>query len=114
MTDNRDDAEFLDGDTLGEEIGDDALPGTRDYPPDRPWGVDDPTGDDIDDDVAARDRRLDHQARDRDPIALVAEGSSEGLADDEQQEIAQAVDAADGDVSPEEGALHIIDDDDGG
>jgi hypothetical protein len=114
MTDNRDDAEFLDGDALGEEIGDDSLPGTRDYPPDRPWGADDPTADDIDDDVATRDKRLDHQAGHRDAFTLVADGSSEGLADDESQEIAAAVDATDGDVSPEEGALHILDDDEVG
>ena len=59
-------------------------------------------------------RRLDHQARHRDAFALVADGSSEGLADEESQEIAAAVDAPDGDLSPEEGALHIIDDDEVG
>ena len=45
MTDNRDDAEFLDGDALGEEVGDEELPGTEGFPPDRPWGVEDPTRD---------------------------------------------------------------------
>jgi len=109
MTDSRDDAEFVDGEVLGEEVGDDGLPGTTGFPPDRSWGVEDPTRD-VGDDVATRDlrRAVDppaHGAR----FALVADGSSEGLMDDEAQEIASAVEAAEGDLSPEEGALHIVD-----
>ena len=110
MSDNRDDAEFLDGAALGEEVGDERLPGTENFPPDRPWGVEDPTrDDDVDDDMETRDRRMDHDrphpAR---SFSLVADGSSEGLMNDESQEIAFAVDATEGDLSPEEGALHIV------
>ena len=109
MTDNRDDAEFLDGDALGEEVGDEALPGTEGFPPDRPWGIEDPTRD-VSDDVATRDRRRSiGSRRDAERFTLVAEGSSEGLMDDEAQEIASAVDATEGDLSPEEGAMHIVD-----
>ncbi len=116
MTDNRDDAEFLDGDALGEEVGDEGLPGTEGFPPDRPWGVEDSTRD-VSDDVATRELRRSvgsHRngegfALVAEGFALVAEGSSEGLMDDEAQEIASAVDATEGDLSPEEGALHIVD-----
>jgi hypothetical protein len=109
MTDNRDDAEFLDGDALGEEVGDQPLPGAADFPPDRPWGVEDPTSDDVDDDVATRELRMDHERpHSGQSFALVADGSSEGLMNDESQEIASAVDATEADLSPEEGALHIV------
>ena len=109
MTDNRDDAEFLDGDALGEEVGDQGLPGTEGFPPDQPWGVEDPTGDDVDDDVATRDRRLEHTRRNAaTSFALVNAGSSEGLMNDEAQEIASTVDASEGDLSPEDSAMHIV------
>ncbi|MGZ4701498.1 MAG: hypothetical protein ACXV3B_00160 [Ilumatobacteraceae bacterium] len=109
MTDNRDDAEFLDGDALGEEVGDEGLPGTEGFPPDRPWGVEDSTRE-VSDDMATRDlRRSVGSHGNGDRFALVAEGSTEGLMNDEAQEIAAAVDVAEGDLSPEEGALHIVD-----
>jgi hypothetical protein len=114
MTDNRDDFEFLDGDALGEEVGDDALPGTADFPPDRALGVEDPTIDEVDDDVETRDLRIAQEATERETrIALVEERSLEGLADDEAQEIGSAVDVNEGDLSPEERALHIVEDSDG-
>jgi hypothetical protein len=107
VTDSRDDAEFLDGDALGEEPGDEQLPGTEGFPPERPLGVDDPSRE-SDDDFATRELRRDvgseHPA---DTFVLVDPESSEGLMDTESQEIASAVDAADTDVSPEEAALHI-------
>ena len=107
MTDNRDDAEFLDGDALGEEIGDEALPGTEDFPPDRAQGVDDPTRS-VSDDFATRELRRDVESHDSpSPFSLVAPDGAQGLSDGESQEIADAVDAGDG-VSPEESALHII------
>ena len=110
MSQNRDDAEFLDGAALGEEVGDDRLPGTENFPPDRPWGVEDPTRDDgVDDDMATRGLRMDHERpRSARSFALVADGSSEGLMNDESQEIALAIDATEGDLSPEESALHIV------
>lgn len=109
MTDSRDDAEFMDGDVLGEEVGDDGLPGTADFPPDRPWGVEDPTRD-VGDDVATRElrRSSDSPRAASSSFALVDEGSSEGMADDESQEIASAVNANEGDLSAEEDAVHIV------
>src|SRR3954447_6299491 len=109
MTDDRDDAEFLDGDVLGEEVGDDAMPGEAQFPPDMALGVDDPSLD-VDDDVATRDLRADASEAGTEPaIALVDDGAPDGLADDEAQEIATAVDITDGDIAPEESALHIVD-----
>ncbi len=109
MTDNRDDAEFLDGDALGEEVGDQGLPGTDGFPPDLPWGVEDPTGDDVDDDLAAREERIDHTRHTASTsFSLVNVGSSEGLMNDESQEIASTVDAIESDLSPEDGAMHIV------
>ncbi|MGZ4673773.1 MAG: hypothetical protein ACXV8K_14015, partial [Ilumatobacteraceae bacterium] len=97
------------GDALGEEVGDEGLPGTEGFPPDRPWGVEDSTRE-VSDDMATRDlRRSVGSHGNGDRFALVAEGSTEGLMNDEAQEIAAAVDVAEGDLSPEEGALHIVD-----
>jgi hypothetical protein len=109
VTDSRDDAEFLDGDALGEEPGDEQLPGTEGFPPDRPQGVDDPSRGTIDD-VSTRELRRDVSAQEPPAaFALLAPDSSEGLMDAESQEIASAVDAVEGDLSPEEAALHIVD-----
>jgi hypothetical protein len=108
MTDSRDDAEFLDGDALGEEAGDDDLPGTDDYPPDHSVGVEDPTRS-VSDDLATRELRRDVGSEDSSPrFSLVAPDGEQGLSDDESQEIADAVDAVDVELSPEETALHII------
>ena len=108
MTDNRDDAEFLDGDALGEEVGDEALPGIDDFPPERPLGVEDPTRS-VRDDYATRELRRDVGSHDSSPsFSLVAPDGVEGLSDGESQEIADAVDAIKGELSPEESALHII------
>jgi hypothetical protein len=109
MTNDRDDAEFLDGDVLGEEVGDDDMPGS-DFPPDSPLGVDDPSRD-VDDDVATRELRRDVQTSRGEGFTLLQEGSVEGLMDTEAQELGQEVDAPDADLSPEEQALHIVDED---
>jgi hypothetical protein len=108
MTDSRDDAEFLDGDVLGEEAGDDDLPGTDEFPPDRSVGVEDPTRS-VSDDFATRELRRDVGSDDSSPrFSLVAPDGEQGLSDDESQEIADAVEAIDVELSPEEAALHII------
>jgi hypothetical protein len=109
VTDSRDDAEFLDGDALGEEPGDQQLPGAEGFPPDRPVGVDDPSRA-TSDDVSTRELRRDVPSQEPpDAFVLLAPDSSEGLMDTESQEIASAVDAVDSDLSPEEAALHIVD-----
>ena len=109
MTDDRDDAEFVDGDALGEEVNDDDLPGVSDFPPDRALGVDDPSRD-YDDDLATRQlRRSTDRLGADDGIALVDDGSSEGLMDSEAQEVADDVPASADELGPEERALHIVD-----
>ena len=110
MTDDRDDAEFLDGDVLGEEVGDDDLPGA-DFPPDRAVGVDDPSRA-AEDDVATRELRHAVPGSDTEGFTLIQEGSVEGLMDTEAQELGEEVEAGENDLSPEEQALHIVDDDD--
>jgi hypothetical protein len=77
-------SEALDGDTLGEQPGDQELPGA-DYPPDRPLGVEDPTGSAAEDDVATRDWRT--------------EGELDGIPDE----------PVFGDVPAEEAAIHLTD-----
>jgi hypothetical protein len=109
VTDSRDDAEFLDGDALGEEPGDEELPGTEGFPPERPLGVDDPSRG-TDDDFATRELRRDVEAQPgAAAFVLVDPESSEGLMDTESEEIAYDVEAADADLSPEDAALHIED-----
>jgi len=108
VTDSRDDFEFLDGDELGEEPGDADLPGTHNYPPDRALGVDDPSVD-VPDDLATRELRRDVRSDDDSPGFVLVPPDGEGYSDEEAQEIAVAVDAAEADLPPEEAALHIID-----
>jgi hypothetical protein len=105
-----DPAEATDGSELGEEIGDDALPGTVGFPPTDPAGVG-PAGSlndaDHHDSFAERFEReepsnapLPHDsARFIDPTAG-------GLPDTESELIAERV-ATTGLVSPEEAAMHV-------
>ena len=110
MTDDRDDAEFVDGDVLGEEVDDEDMPGAAGFPPDRALGVDDPSRD-FEDDVATRElRRSVERTGDRGSrFGLVDDGASEGLMDTERQEIADDVSASPDELGPEESAVHIID-----
>jgi hypothetical protein len=109
MTNDRDDSEFVDGDVLGEEVNDDDLPGAVDFPPDRALGVDDPSRD-FGDDVATRElrRSVEHPSG-QERFTLVDDAASEGLMDVEAQEVAAEVDASADELSPEESALHIVD-----
>jgi hypothetical protein len=77
-------SEALDGDTLGEQPGDRDLPGS-DYPPERPLGVEDPTGSAAEDDVATRDWRT--------------EDELDGIPDVPES----------GDAAAEEAAIHLTD-----
>lgn len=112
MTDDRDDAEFVDGDVLGEDVDDEDMPGAADFPPDRAQGVDDPSRD-FDDDVATRQlrRSVERPGADRSRFGLVDDGASEGLMDTEAQEIAEDVAASPDELGPEERALHIVEED---
>jgi hypothetical protein len=108
MSQDRDDAEFVDGDVLGEEVNDPDMPGTGDFPPERALGVDDPSRD-FDDDVATRELRTSTDSSATDSgLALVDDASSEGLMDSEAQEIADEVPASADELGPEERALHIV------
>lgn len=107
MTDNRDDFEFLDGDVLGEDIGDDDQPGVN-YPDDRPWGVQDPSLD-APDDLATRELRRDVTVpTDEEETITLVDDSAIGLPDTEPQEIGTAVDVSADELTPEESALHIV------
>jgi hypothetical protein len=112
VTDDRDDAEFLDGDALGEDVGDEVLPGAEGFPPERAVGVDDPSRE-FSDDFATRELRRDSspEGSSEDSFVLVAPDESDGLGDTESQEVASAVDSDDSELSPEESALHIVDPD---
>lgn len=109
VTDSRDDFEFLDGDDLGEEPGDEELPGTGDFPPDRALGVDDPSLD-VPDDVRTRELRRDVESDDRSSgFVLVSPEGDDGYTDEEAQAIGVEMDAPDDEQPAEEAALHIID-----
>jgi hypothetical protein len=98
-TSDTDGSEQLDGDVLGEDVGDDGLPGIGDYPPDQALGVNDPNLV-ADDDVAMREAR--HRSEegagdDQDrPLDLLPPDADDDLLDAEQQAI--ATDAADDDA----------------
>jgi hypothetical protein len=113
MTGDRDDvSEALDGDKLGEGIGDDEMPGLADYPPDRYLGAEDPSLDG-DDDLAVRDARREEHAFTIDADGVVLEDPNEpGRDDREAQELGSDVPGSAGPVAPEEAALHIVYDDD--
>jgi len=112
VTDSRDDFEFLDGDELGEDVGDPELPGAHDFPPDRALGVDDPSVD-TPDDLRTRELRRDVGSDDSSSgFVLVSPEGDDGYTDEEAQEIAVEMYAIDDDELPaEEAALHIIDPD---
>ena len=109
--DTSDDATDLDGDVLGEDIGDDGLPGIGDYPPDQARGVNDPNLV-ADDDVAMREARTrgEEVAAEPEPVAdLIAPDDGEVLDDREHQAIADRSDD-DGDrATPpaEVAAVHV-------
>lgn len=104
-------AKDLDGDVLGEGVGDDGLPGIGDYPPDQAQGVNDPNLV-ADDDVAMREaRRRDEQVPGDDGQVgdLLPPEGDDGLFDDEHQAVASDGEADHGDraAAPAEvAALH--------
>ena len=107
-----DQSEQLDGDELGEEVGDDYLPELRDYPPDAPQGVDDPSLYSPDD-VAVRSLR--ETADDRPPddgTDLLRPDDEDSMVDGEAEELAELGEADAGEpVAPEVAAVHVVDGD---
>ena len=109
-----DHAAELDGDKLGEGIGDDGLPGIGNYPPDEAVGVDD-TNLDAPDDVAARDARTEPDDLPGAPAPSVGDllppDGDDDRADAERQMLA-GHGSTDGDASElpaEIDAIHEID-----
>jgi hypothetical protein len=113
----RDQSEQLDGDELGEEVGDDGVPGLGDYPPDEAQGSEDPnlyTSDDVEvrtlreepDDIAvANDDEQD------DIVDLVLPDDQDSLVDGEAEALGAIGELDDGDpVPPEVAAVHVVDD----
>ncbi len=102
-------AEATDGSVLGEDGGDDTLPGTVGFPPADPIGVgpaDSTTDAEHHDSVAERSDReqIDGSEPLSDPIRLV-DPDGGGSVDTEDESIGEAVDAIEM-VSPEEAAMH--------
>ena len=105
-----DPAEATDGSNLGEEIGDDRLPGTVGFPPTTPAGVgaaDSLQDADHHDSVRERNERQVPEGRPRphDAVRLL-DPSPSGEPDLEPELIADDVPAI-GLVSPEEAAMHL-------
>lgn len=106
-------AEATDGSELGEEVGDDSLPGTVGFPPTEPVGVgpaDSPTDADHHDSFAERADRT--QAADiplpHDVVRLI-DHSAGGVVDTESELIGEMVPPI-GLVNPEEAAMHLEND----
>jgi hypothetical protein len=98
-------SERLDGDVLGEEVGDDGMPGVGSFPPDQALGVNDPNLV-ADDDVAMREARTrgddvaGEVAGDEPPPVeragdLLPPAGDDGAVDREQQAVATTADDAD-------------------
>ena len=103
-------AKDLDGDVLGEEVGDDGLPGIGDYPPDQALGVNDPNLV-ADDDVAMREARSRAEEAAGDAVRpgdLLPPDADDGFDDAEQQAVAsRGEDHGDrGDLPAEVAAMH--------
>ena len=111
MSDNN--AQQLDGDVLGEEVGDDGLPGLGDYPPDQMQGVNDPNQV-APDDVAMREARTRGEDVPGDPGRpgdLLPPDGDDDLLDGEQQALGVEGEGDDdaGEVPAEVAALHVED-----
>ena len=109
MSDNN--ARQLDGDVLGEEVGDDELPGVGGFPPDQMLGVNDPNQA-APDDVAMREARTRSEELPDDPGRpgdLLPPDGDDDLLDDEQQALGVEGEDDDdpGEMPAEVAALHV-------
>ncbi len=114
MSDNH--APQLDGDVLGEQVGDDGLPGLAGFPPDQMQGVNDPNLV-APDDVAMREARTRSEDLPGDTDRTNAERTGDLLppdGDDDQRDDVQQMLGTEGDedrAAPpaEVAAMHIDD-----
>lgn len=110
MSDNH--APQLDGDVLGEQVGDDGLPGVGDYPPDQMQGVNDPNQV-ARDDVAMREARTRGEEVPGDAERsgdLLPPDGDDGARDDVQQMLGDEGDEDRGEMPAEVVAVHVDDD----
>jgi hypothetical protein len=108
-------AEATDGDELGEEVGDQTLPGTDDFPPDRPSGVGSPESlAGVDHHDSATERRLrevpEESTVPEHEIVVLVDPDTPGGEDDEDQSLGERVPSV-GPAGPEEAAMHLDDED---
>ena len=107
--DQDDMSELLDGDVLGEEVGDADRPGATSFPPDRALGAEDPSLYDADDLETRTELRRDVDAADRDERIVLVDPAPEGALDHEAELVADTAEAADAERAAEEAAVHLID-----
>src|SRR5215204_6338042 len=103
----RDQSEQLDGDELGEEVGDDYVPGLRDYPPDEAQGAEDPnlyTSDDVEVRTLREEQDQEQDERDEqdDIVDLVLPDDQDSLVDGEAEALGEIGELDDGDPVPPE------------
>jgi hypothetical protein len=108
-----DQSEQLDGDELGEQVGDDYLPGLEDYPPEEAQGSEDPSLY-TPDDVAVRSLRETHRDSGveaaEEGVDLLRPDDEDSLVDDEAEELGEIGAADEGEpVAPEVSAVHVVD-----
>jgi hypothetical protein len=112
-----DESEQLDADELGEEVGEDNLPGLEGYPPDEPLGAEDPNLV-ADDDLAVRtlrETRRDLGVEEAEDVGvdLLRPDDEGSTIDDEPKELGEIGEADDGEpVPPEVSAVHVIEEPD--
>lgn len=108
--DQSDQAEATDGSSLGEEAGDESLPGTVDFPPTDPVGVgpaDSLQDADHHDSVQERSDREEPEGRLSTNTAVrLLDPNASGEPDVESEAVAEDVPAV-GVISPEEAAMHV-------
>ena len=107
MSDNH--APQLDGDVLGEQVGDEGLPGVGDFPPDQMQGVNDPNQV-APDDVSMREARTRGEAVPGDPDRsgdLLPPDGDDGRRDDVQQLIGDEGDEDQATAPAEVAAMHL-------
>ena len=109
MSDNH--APQFDGDVLGEQVGDDALPGVAGFPPDEMQGVNDPNLV-APDDVAMREARTRGEelpAGVERPADLLPPDGDDDRRDDVQQMLGSEGDEDAAALPAEVAALHVDD-----
>jgi hypothetical protein len=108
-----DESEQLDPDELGDDVGEQRLPGLESYPPDEPLGAEDPNLI-ADDDLAVRTLRetrrdTGYEEADEGVDLVRADDDGDSIVDDEPRELGEIGVTDDGEpVPPEASAMHIV------